>query len=150
MLLLISSQEIWRQLFHWQIIHNHIGFETVWIVLFLGFSLGFLFLLFLNNGADVQANTFGLSNLFFLLLLPSHSCKQTGAGKLKRGRQSNPSSISLSWLLIQVPDAPGSSTNSVCVCLSVCWLGRCSTAHTNRGILFGNKARNSWNLWASG
>lgn len=96
---------------------DHLQSFLVWNSLNCAVSqlwFGFSLLLFSNNGADVRVNTFSLSESFFLLL-PSHSCKQTEAGKLKGGRQSNPSSISLSWLLIQVPDAPGSSANSVCV-----------------------------------
>lgn len=127
---LISSHWIWRELvlFHWQIIYTNVWFKTVWTVLFLSFSL-FLLICYFPVMQQTPTHSFSL-NFFFLPLF--QSCKQTEAGKLKWGRQSNPSSISLSWLLIQVPDALGSSANFVHLCVFVCMMVRMLQLSTNK------------------
>lgn len=64
-------------------------------------------LLFSSNETGLRANTFNLSSSLWLI-------------QTIWGRRSNPSSVSLSWVLIPVPDAPGSSANPVCVRACVC------------------------------
>lgn len=97
------------------------------LFLFLSFSLVVLFCYFPIMQQTLWPTHSASLYLFFLPLL-SHSCKQTEARNLKQGRQTNPSSISLSWLLIQGPDALSSSAK-LCVCGL---LGHSSRAQTHK------------------